>query len=75
MLSGWQQQRNARKILRMHDGICHVCNRPGALETDHVIPLAEGGTDHPDNLKPIHAEPCHRLKTQQEAARALQHHP
>ena len=36
----------------------------------HVIPLAEGGADTLDNLRPIHARPCHQRKTQAEAQRA-----
>jgi 5-methylcytosine-specific restriction endonuclease McrA len=47
--------------------ICHVCDRPGADQVDHVVPLAQGGADEEWNLAPIHAEPCHRNKTQAEA--------
>lgn len=69
-LSGWAQQRRAKRILRRYDGICHVCGQPGASEVDHVIPLGEGGPDVEDNLRPIHPDPCHKRKTQEEAARA-----
>jgi 5-methylcytosine-specific restriction endonuclease McrA len=51
-------------------GICHVCDRPGADQVDHVVPLAEGGADEDWNLAPIHSEPCHRRKTAAEAKRA-----
>lgn len=68
--SGWSQQRKARAVMRLHDGICHVCEKPGANEVDHVIALTEGGADTMANMRPIHAEPCHRLKTQLEAQRA-----
>lgn len=68
--SGWQQQRDNRRILRWHAYRCHVCGQLGALVVDHVIPLAEGGADTDDNKRPIHAEPCHREKTAAEAARA-----
>lgn len=53
--------------MRKHGGICHVCGEAGANQVDHVIPLAQGGQDTLDNLRPIHATPCHRDKTQAEA--------
>lgn len=67
--SGWEQQRAAARIIRRHRGICHVCGQPGADEVDHVTPTAEGGPDTDDNKRPIHSVPCHRAKTQAEAAR------
>jgi 5-methylcytosine-specific restriction endonuclease McrA len=67
--SGWQQQRDAEYVLYRDDTICHVCRRPGATVVDHVIPLAEGGPDTLENKAPIHAEPCHRIKSADEAAR------
>ena len=70
-LSGSAEQKRARYILQKHDTICHVCENPGADQVDHVEPLAEGGADHEDNLKPIHSEPCHREKTADEARRAI----
>ncbi len=68
--SGWQQQRDAKRIITRHRGICHVCGKPGATIADHVIPMAEGGTDSDTNKRPIHAKPCHEAKTKAEAARA-----
>lgn len=53
----------------MHDGICHVCNRPGANEVDHIVSVEEGGSDSFDNMAPIHQSPCHEAKTQAEAMR------
>jgi 5-methylcytosine-specific restriction endonuclease McrA len=66
-LSGSTEQRRAKRVLARLQGICHVCDRPGADQVDHVIPLAQGGADEEWNLAPIHAEPCHREKTQAEA--------
>lgn len=69
-ISGSRQQARARAVMSMHQGICHVCARPGSDQVDHVIPLAEGGADTMENLRPIHAQPCHRDKTAAEARRA-----
>lgn len=69
-VSGWEQQRRAKAVMHLHLGICHVCGQPGSDEVDHVIPLEEGGPDRMSNLRPIHADPCHREKTQREAQRA-----
>lgn len=68
--SGWEQQRRAQRVMRQHDGICHVCGRPGADEVDHVVSLEQGGADSETNLRPIHARPCHAEKTQREAQQA-----
>ncbi len=69
-ISGSAQQKRAARIMRLHDRVCHVCRRPFSDQVDHVIPLAEGGADTDDNLRPIHSRPCHSNKTQREAARA-----
>lgn len=65
--NGWAQQRRARHVLNLHAGICHICNRPGADQADHVIPLSQGGPDTIANMRPIHSTPCHANKTQAEA--------
>lgn len=68
--SGWQQQRDAQRILKRDHGICHRCKKPGADQVDHVVPIAEGGADTDANKAAIHATPCHRDKTAEESARA-----
>lgn len=40
-----------------------------AHEVDHIIPLANGGTDDPDNLQAINKD-CHRRKTENESTHA-----
>lgn len=43
-----------------------------ATEDDHIVPLSQGGSDHLSN----HAgacHPCHRVKSQREAAQAHAH--
>lgn len=44
---------------------CHMCRQPldeRGFDLDHHIPLAMGGEDIEDNLRPL-CLPCHRLKT------------
>ncbi len=62
-------------VLRRDAGICHVCRQPGAAEVDHILPVAEGGSHHLDNLAAIHADPCHRHKTRTEIARGQARRP
>lgn len=69
-LSGWAQQKRARRVIRRDHGICHVCGHPEADQADHVIPTSEGGEDHERNMRAIHSLPCHRDKTLAEAERA-----
>jgi hypothetical protein len=40
---------------------CRECGRPAA-QADHIIPRAEGGTDHPANLQSLCAH-CHAVKS------------
>lgn len=68
--SGWEEAEAAKRIMRLHNGVCHVCGLVGADEVDHVIPLCEGGLDEDHNKRPIHRTPCHVRKTAQEAGRA-----
>lgn len=41
-------------IMEIYKGICHICSKPYADAIDHVVPVAKGGSDHPDNLRPAH---------------------
>lgn len=70
MRSGSREQKINRAVMEQHEGQCHVCGLHGADQIDHVIPLAEGGSDGTENRRPIHSEPCHRIKTAEERARA-----
>lgn len=60
-------KRRVAFVLARDGRVCYVCGGPGADEVDHVINVAVGGTDEYDNLRAIHAAPCHREKSKQEA--------
>jgi len=54
------------EILGKQGGKCAWCGRdiePGqGFEVDHVVPVALGGSNEPENLQILH-RPCHREKT------------
>ena len=47
-------QKHRQMIMAKYEGICHICEEPYADAIDHVVPVAKGGSDHPDNLRPAH---------------------
>lgn len=54
-----------RKKIRQRDNhTCQQCGKPGN-EVDHIIPISQGGTDHPNNLQVLCAT-CHTTKTRTE---------
>ena len=64
---GGRPWRRLRDTVMKRDGyLCQPCKRANRLseakEIDHIVGLAEGGTDHIDNLQAI-CIPCHRAKT------------
>ncbi len=56
-------------VMRRDNGLCQVCKSRGILspaqEVDHIVNIAEGGSDSFDNLQAICIE-CHRAKTNKE---------
>lgn len=62
------------RILRRDMGLCQECYRngrthgliPSTCETDHVIPLEDGGSNDDDNLQSL-CHSCHEAKTAAEA--------
>ncbi|WP_312288806.1 HNH endonuclease [Stutzerimonas nitrititolerans] len=71
---GWGSGRGGRPWRRKRDAIllrdkytCQVCGHIGAdLEVDHIINLAQDGTDDESNLQAL-CIPCHKEKTQRES--------
>jgi len=47
---------------------CHYCGKEPAGTIDHVIPVSQGGTNHPDNLVPACAA-CNYSKGSRLASR------
>ena len=74
-LSGSAEQARAQRIIRRDRGICYVCGKPGADQADHVVARSNGGPDTDENMRAIHGEPYHRIKTAEEAADARRRHP
>lgn len=66
----WLQQARARLFAR--DPLCADCQRQGivrlATQRDHIVPLAEGGTDDDDNVQGL-CDACHEMKSKHESAR------
>jgi 5-methylcytosine-specific restriction endonuclease McrA len=67
-----------RSILESTDGRCHLCAKPlreanyaaegdGGWEVDHSRAVANGGTDHGNNLRPA-CRSCNRSKGTRDAA-------
>lgn len=69
--TAWRKLR--LQAMRRDHWLCQPCQAKGrvtpATECDHVIPKANGGTDTLNNVQGICA-PCHKAKTELEAAQA-----
>ncbi|WP_425585929.1 HNH endonuclease [Streptomyces thioluteus] len=65
--AGWNSLR--LRILRRDSYTCYRCGSSSASEVDHIVPVAFGGTDDPQNLSAI-CRTCHREKTNTERAAA-----
>lgn len=59
------------RIFRDADGLCHICGIKIAIgepwECEHRIPIAMGGADAPENMRPAHIG-CHAGKTKKDVA-------
>jgi len=58
-------------IFNAANGICHICDggiQAGeAWQVEHIVPIAMGGADEPDNMRPAH-DKCHKAKTKDDMA-------
>lgn len=72
----WGQGRGGRPWRRLRAQILlrdlYTCQECGLvserLEVDHTVPVSQGGTDDPSNLRAM-CSPCHRVKTAREGGR------
>ncbi|WP_441005289.1 HNH endonuclease [Xanthomonas sp. WHRI 1810A] len=63
----WRRKRAA--ILIRDEYTCQACSTVTLdLEVDHIINVAQGGTDDEANLQAL-CVPCHKAKTAEESAR------
>lgn len=56
------------QVLAEERGCRGWCGQPATL-VDHIVPLAEGGTDARENLQAL-CKRCHNIKTAAESARS-----
>lgn len=69
--------RERRLAILRASPVCHLCGEdidldlkyphPKSGTVDHVIPFSKGGSDHPSNLRPAHAE-CNRKRQAKDLA-------
>ena len=53
-------------------GICWLCGGPGATSADHVIALADGGSNFPSNLRAAHPH-CNYAKNAKRSSELREH--
>jgi 5-methylcytosine-specific restriction protein A len=72
-----RQLQTLRRELFAREPLCRLCTVSGrttlATIRDHIVPLAEGGTDDMSNIQPLCAA-CSDAKTQAEAQRGKRVH-
>lgn len=68
----WRRKREA--VMKRDQYLCQHCKKQGriteATEMDHIVNVAEGGTDEESNLQAL-CTPCHDAKSQAEARRGM----
>ena len=56
--------KRCREARELFGNQCHVCGHPDAVDTDHVVPRSQGGTDDLSNLRPICGKDCLQCKAE-----------
>jgi len=56
-----RHQRHRERVMRAHNGVCHICGEGAADAIDHIVPVSWGGSDDPSNLAPAHTS-CNTRK-------------
>ena len=68
----WRRKREA--VMKRDQYLCQLCKQMGRItestEMDHIVNVAEGGTDDESNLQSL-CTPCHDAKSQAEARRGM----
>ena len=70
-LYGRDWHRIRRSVLNSYP-YCEMCGAP-ATEVDHILPLRQGGTHDPTNLRPL-CKSCHSRRTATDQARDRRGH-
>lgn len=52
--SGAAWNRVKANVISYHNGLCGLCDHPGSLQVDHVVPFAETQDNSIGNLRPVH---------------------
>lgn len=66
-IRGRELQRR-RTLLFAREPVCRQCHRAPSAIRDHIVPLAEGGSDEETNIQPL-CHDCSIAKTAREAQR------
>lgn len=59
-----------RRAILARDPICQACGTAPSTDADHIVPVAEGGSEHITNGQGLCAE-CHQVKSDAERQRGL----
>lgn len=57
-----RRHQRLRKIVLARDPICKLCHREATTDSDHIVPLSQGGKDELSNLQGA-CHSCHSRKT------------